>query len=165
MGEGFQIIGLAKSYRGFALQAVSLSIPPGECVGLVGPNGAGKTTLIKCILGLVRRDSGRVLCDGKELDPNDPSIRRMIGYVPEEAIFYERMTVGRALEFYRSFYPTWDDKFCAELLRLFRLEPNKRVHDLSHGMRVKLSLLLAMAYRPKVYLLDEPTSGLDPRAP
>jgi len=161
VSAGFVISQLCKRYRGFRLEIDELTIAPGECLGLVGENGAGKTTLFRSLMGLVKRDSGRVALNGRELPPDCPAVRRLLGYVPEESFFYEEQTVRWTLSFFRRFYPTWDDDLSASLLAWSRLDADRKVSELSRGMKRKLQLILALAFRPPVLLLDEPTAGLD----
>jgi ABC-2 type transport system ATP-binding protein len=161
MPVAMQIVGMRKRYKDFELKDVDLTIPEGAIVGLIGQNGAGKSTLLKCILGLVKRDAGRVRmpCAG---DPTLMDLRRVTGYIPETLIFYDWMTVGRLICFVSAFYPTWDHGYARDLLTRYELEPGKKVKHLSRGMRTKLALLLALSHHPPMLLLDEPTAGLDP---
>lgn len=159
------VAGLTKRYgKQTAVDDLSLSIPAGTTLGFLGPNGAGKTTTIKVLMGLLVRDAGRAAILG--LDPViDPvGVRGRVGYVPEESFVHRWMRVGEVIRFCRSFYRTWNDRLCDELLTLFGLDAGKKVRQLSKGMAVKLSLLLAVAHEPEVLLLDEPMAGLDPVA-
>jgi ABC-2 type transport system ATP-binding protein len=98
------------------------------------------------------------------IDPavDDLTVKRRVGYVPEQQFIYRWMRIGEAVSFCRSVYPRWNDKLCAELLRQFDLDADKKVKALSKGMAVKLSLLLAMSHEPEMLILDEPMAGLDP---
>jgi ABC-2 type transport system ATP-binding protein len=119
--------------------------------------------MIKCGLRLVEPDSGTVSIAG--LEPTKgvaDQLRRMVGYVPESECFYEWMTIQETLSFARNYYPTWDCRYEEDLLERYQLDGSKKVKHLSKGMRAKLSLILALAFRPKVLVLDEPSSGLDP---
>ncbi len=162
METAIEISSVTKTYADFRLEDVSLALPVGSILGLIGQNGAGKTTLFKCVLNLIRRDSGRVRLPGVETDLSSEKIRRFVGYMPERIVFYEWMTVGAALRFTSRFYDNWDVGRCRNLLERYELDPSKKIRDLSWGMRRKLSLLQAAAMRPRVLILDEPTSGLDP---
>lgn len=168
MQSTLEIIGLSKKYAGFHLREINLKIPTGTVLGLLGQNGAGKSTLLKSVLGLVKRDTGQVVLQGRRGENgaaapvSDEEIRRHIGYVPETPTFYEWMKVKRLLRFVSTFYPTWDHQYSRELMARYELDPEKKVQHLSKGMRGKLALLLALSHRPQVLILDEPTSGLDP---
>lgn len=145
-----------------ALEAVSLSIPPGSVYGLVGENGAGKTTLIKHILGLLRAETGSVRVFG--LDPvHDPvGVLARIGYLSEQNDLAGWMRVDELIRYTRAFYPRWDDGYAEELRSTFDLDPAAKIKHLSKGQKARAGLLLALAHRPDLLVLDEPSSGLDP---
>lgn len=147
--------------RTAAVDSLTLDVPPGKVFGFLGPNGAGKTTTIRMMLGLLDITHGQCFV----LDMNSKSealeIRRRVGYVPEERTFYDWMTVDEIARFTSSFYPTWDKKLQIELIKKFDLEPNKKIRELSKGMKAKVSLLLALSHKPELLVLDEPTGGLD----
>ena|GEM_PF-441376 len=165
MATALRINGLTKRYQDFALENFNLSLQEGSCVGLIGENGAGKSTLIKSILGLVRLDGGQVqLFGGGSIIEGSDLIREHVGYVPEDQILYEWMTIRQTIKFYSAFYRSWDLQRSTQLLRLFHLTENQKVAHLSKGMKVKLLLVLALSHQPSVLLLDEPTGGLDPLA-
>jgi ABC-2 type transport system ATP-binding protein len=157
-----KVDGLSKSYSTFKLDQVSFEIPKGFIMGFVGQNGAGKSTTIKCIMDLIRYDSGQIQLFGQSGNGLAESMKERIGYVSEEPSFYEEMTVGWTGRFVGSFYKKWDDDLFRKLLSRFQVDKNKKVKELSRGMKVKLSLALAMAHHPELLILDEPTSGLDP---
>jgi ABC-2 type transport system ATP-binding protein len=141
---------------------VALSIPSGQGFGLLGPKGAGKTTTLKMLLGLTRRDAGAVSVLGTDPAVDALTVKRRVGYVPEQQFIHRWMRVGEAIAFCRTFYPTWNDALAADLLRQFDLDADKKVKALSKGMLVKLSLILAMSHEPELLILDEPMAGLDP---
>ncbi len=155
---------LWKSYPGFTLRDVSLTLKRGTVTALLGRNGAGKTTLIKCALGVIPRDRGSIRFQGVEREYGEVAWRRSVGYVAESHPLYDWMRVEQFLRFIAAHYPTWDDAYCQRLLERFRLDPHKQIRELSHGMRVGLALIAALAYRPILLLLDEPMAGLDPIA-
>ncbi len=145
-----------------AVNELSLRIASGTVFGFLGPNGAGKTTTIKMLMHMLplTRGSARVL--GVDVSDGFQSIKHRIGYVPELHFIYRWMRVEQVIGFCRALYPTWNDQRCAELQRLFALDPRKKVGKLSKGMLAKLGLLVATAHEPDLLILDEPTSGLDP---
>jgi ABC-2 type transport system ATP-binding protein len=157
-----EIRGWRKLYAGFSLEIGQLALYPGDVVGLVGPNGAGKTTLLRSLLGIVRADAGQVFYDGRRLPPGTTELRVRAGYVPEEPVLYEAMTVAALLDFIRQFYPAWDATLALELLDYFGIDPQRRVRALSKGMRNKLLLVAALSHHAELLVLDEPTAGLDP---
>ena len=159
-----RVDGLTKKYEKFSLERISFYVPRGYIMGFVGQNGAGKSTTIKCILHLIDYDDGKI--EVLELDNRKHSmeIKNRVGYVSEEQYFYEEMTVGWTGKFVGGFYSNWSDDYFNVLLNKFKLDRNKKVKDLSKGMKTKLAIVLAMGHRPELLILDEPTSGLDPVA-
>jgi ABC-2 type transport system ATP-binding protein len=144
-----------------ALNRVSFHATAGQVYGLVGSNGAGKTTLLKHLLGLLRATTGSVRVFG--LDPvRDPvGVLGRIGYLSEEHELPEWMRVGELMRYTQAYHPTWDVSYARELLETFALDPDKKIKDLSKGMRAQAGLIAAVAHRPELLILDEPSSGLD----
>jgi len=145
-----------------AVNDLSLSIPRGSAFGFIGLNGAGKTTAIRMMVGLLAPHAGQIRVGGIRVPQERDAMKSLVGYVPDRPNVYGWMRVIEAIDFAKAFYPTWSDARVTELLRLFDLDPAKRVKHLSKGMAAKLSLLLALAHDPQVLILDEPMSGLDP---
>jgi ABC-2 type transport system ATP-binding protein len=160
----FELAGVAKRYRFFALEDLSLRLEPGQVLGMVGPNGAGKSTTIRILMGLVAPDAGRVELLGHRMPAGQVSAKRDVGFVSEEMRLFGGATLAWHLDFVRSIYPRWDEAYARTLLRRFDLHPEQKVRALSRGEQVKALMLLALARRPKLLVLDEPTSGLDPVA-
>lgn len=153
---------LGRSYVNFRLEHISFSIAGGTIMGLVGENGAGKSTTIRGILGLIRREYGEVLFCGEPLNTDSIAMKEQIGVVFDSLCFSPELTVEKAGKICRSIYSNWDEAYFQELLQQFSLLPKQKVKELSRGMSMKLSLVLAFAHHPKLLILDEPTSGLDP---
>ncbi|MCA1597258.1 MAG: ABC transporter ATP-binding protein, partial [Chloroflexi bacterium] len=158
-----EVRGLRKKYgRSEALKGLDLQVPTGAVYAILGRNGAGKSTLIQLLLGLLEPDAGaiRVL----QLDPVrcGVELRRRIGYIPERLPMYEWMTVKDTLRLVSEVYPRWDAAEETRLMEKFRIQPEKRIRELSRGSRALLALVMAMSYGPEVVLLDECTSGMDP---
>lgn len=153
---------LVKCFRRVVvLDGLDLDVPAGSIFGLVGVNGAGKTTAIKILLNILRPTSGRsevLETDSRRLRPRDFT---EIGYVSENQEMPEWMTVGYFLKYLSSFYPAWDPSLEAELVRQLELPLDRKLKQLSRGMRMKASLASSLAYRPKLLVLDEPFTGLD----
>jgi len=163
---------LVKRYRRRAVvDGVSVRIDPGEVVGLLGPNGAGKTTSFYLILGLVPPQGGRVLLDGQEITdlPMYQRARRGIGYLPQEASVFRRLTVEQnllAILELRGADREAARERCASLLAEFGLETVARTpgYALSGGERRRAEIARALASEPRYMLLDEPFAGIDPIA-
>jgi ABC-type multidrug transport system ATPase subunit len=154
---------LTKSFRGhYALRGVSLAIPEGSIYALMGPNGAGKTTAIKTILNILVPTAGRAEVLGVDSRQLSPAQFARIGYVSENQELPRRLTVRAYLDYLRPFYGTWDSVLERQLLSDFQLPADRRISELSHGMRMKVALASSLAYRPKLLVMDEPFSGLDP---
>lgn len=145
-----------------AVDGLALQIPAGTAFGFIGPNGAGKTTTIRMLMGMLRKSDGEVRVLGMDPVKEGSRLKQRVGYVPEMHFMYRWMRVGDVLGFCRSLYETWNDQLCGDMMRLFALDPDRKVKQLSKGMAVKLALLVATAHEPELLVLDEPTSGLDP---
>jgi ABC-2 type transport system ATP-binding protein len=145
-----------------ALDGLELSVPEGSIYALIGPNGAGKTTLIKTLVNILRPTSGTATILGVRSSRISPKEFAQIGYVSENQEMPEWMTVGYFLRYLKPFYPTWDDARASEMLRQFSLPLDRKLGQLSRGMKMKAALVSSLAYRPKLIILDEPFSGLDP---
>jgi len=144
-----------------AVDGVDLVVPEGAIYALVGPNGAGKTTLLRTILGIYRADGGTAKILETESNALPPERLARIGYVSEGTKLPDWMQVGEYLAYLRPFYPTWDEEYCQQLLRQFAVPAERKLKELSKGMRMKAMLISALAYHPELMLLDEPFSGLD----
>jgi len=158
------MIGVRKSYRYFSLDNVHLKVPEGQIMGLIGANGAGKSTTIRILMGLVHQDSGDVRVLGHRMPAEQVEAKWDIGFASEDMRLYESMTLGWHMDFIRSMYPSWDAAYAQLLLKRFGLRAEQKIKGISHGQRVKATLLLVLARKPKLLVLDEPTTGLDPVA-
>jgi len=145
-----------------ALNQMDLIVPQGSIYALVGPNGAGKTTCIKILMNLLRPSAGRAGVLGRDSRRLSPADFAQIGYASENLQLPEWMTVEYFLGYLKPFYPTWDDARAGELLRQFALPRDRKLKELSRGMKMKAALASVLAYHPRVIVLDEPFSGLDP---
>jgi ABC-2 type transport system ATP-binding protein len=145
-----------------AVNGLSLTVQPGRCYGLFGRNGAGKTTTIKCLLNLLRPNSGSARVFGLDPQRQEVEVKSRLCYVPDLVAFYPWMTVSQTLEFLASFRRHWNRDIEADLLRRFQLDPAQQTSHLSRGQRTQLALVGAVCPEPELLVLDEPTSGLDP---
>lgn len=161
MNDAVIIKGLKKHYDGFDLDA-TLTVPRGTIVGLIGENGAGKSTTIGALLGIVAPDGGTVNIFGKPAEKLDANARERIGVVLGEGGLPDTLSPAQLGNVFARIYQRWDDRYYGELLQRLDLPTQRRVKQLSTGMKRKLSLALALAHRPELLVLDEPTSGLDP---
>ena len=145
-----------------ALRGLSLTVPEGSAYALIGANGAGKTTTIRTLVNIEEPTSGSVTIMGVDARRISPRELSQIGYVSESQELPVQLTVADYLDYLRPFYPTWDRDLEASIREQLRLPSDRRIGDLSHGMRAKMLLACALPFRPKLLILDEPFSGLDP---
>jgi ABC-2 type transport system ATP-binding protein len=145
-----------------AVHGLNLTVPAGCCYGFFGRNGAGKTTTIKCLLNLLRPQSGSVRVFGMDPQKHEVAVKLRLAYVPDAVAFYPWMRVKDTLQYFASFRPRWNRDIEADLLRRFSLDPNQKASSLSKGQKTQLALITAICPEPELLVLDEPTSGLDP---
>lgn len=153
---------LTKKYRDFVLDQVSFSVPSGTIVGLIGENGAGKSTTIHAILGLINRDAGDIEFFGITDTPSDDSIRNQIGVVFDGNNFPDVLSAQKLNRIFKKIYDTWDESKFFSLLQKMSLPADKKIKELSKGMKMKLSIAAALSHNSRLLILDEATSGLDP---
>jgi ABC-2 type transport system ATP-binding protein len=163
MSDALRAIDLEKRFGNtVVLAGLNMAVPEGAVYGLLGPNGTGKSTTIKIFMNLIKPSGGRTEVfgrDSRRISPRRDLTR--IGYVSENQEFPEWMTVEYFMAYLKPFYPAWDDDRAEELLRQFELPRNRKLRNLSHGMRMKAALASSLAYRPRLIILDEPFTGLD----
>ena len=162
MPNALEIRGLTKAFdQGFTLGPLSLTVPAGAIYGFVGPNGAGKTTTIDVIFGMGGKDSGSISVFGLDHARDEVEMKRQVGYISPELDFRTWGRIGRAIDFVRGFYPSWDEGYCDQLLASLDLNRADKIGTLSFGAKTKLAIVLALSWRPRLLVLDEPTVGLD----
>ena len=153
---------LAKSYGSVdVLNGIDLSVPEGSAFALVGTNGAGKTTTMRILVNMIRPDEGWARVLNTDTRALTPKMFERIGYVSENQLLPERLTVGQYFDFLRAIYPGWDRGLETSLRRQFDLPPKRMLSKLSHGMRMKTVLVAGISFRPKLLILDEPLTGMD----
>ncbi|APW99503.1 ABC transporter ATP-binding protein [Halobiforma lacisalsi AJ5] len=160
-----EVEGLRKEYDGFtAVEGSSFSIERGEVFGVVGPNGAGKTTTLKMLAGLVEPTAGTAVVAGHT--PGERAMQRRLGFLPEESPLYEEMTATDYLEFFADLYDVPGhvaaDRIESSLDRLDLEHRDRRIGNMSKGMKRKVAIARALINDPDVLIFDEPASGLDP---
>lgn len=144
-----------------AIQGLSFSVPEGSAFALIGANGAGKTTTIKMLVNITQpnRGTAKVLgVDSRKLSASDFS---RIGYVSENQDMPLALTVGEYFDYLRPFYSKWDRHLEASLRSQLQLPADRKIGNLSHGMRMKMALACALPFHPELLVLDEPFNGLD----
>jgi len=153
---------VTKQYTGFTLDRVSLQLPKGCIMGLIGENGAGKSTMIKLIMDLIRKDGGAITVLGQDSVNLPRQTKEAVGVVMDECCFPEYVNLQSANKIMKSIYRMWDETKFQELVQRFSLPEKKTVKEYSRGMKMKLSIAVALSHRPQLLVLDEATSGLDP---
>ena len=156
-----EIRGLEKRYDKFHLGPIDVTVPKGAIYGFIGPNGAGKTTTIDLIFGMGEENAGSIRVLGFDHRRDEVAMKQRVGYVSPDLNYGAWGRVDRAIRFIRSFYPAWDDAYCARLMESFHLGPKEKVAELSFGARTKLAMVMALSWRPEFLILDEPLVGLD----
>lgn len=162
MDKIITIDNLTKKYKEtLAIDDLSLEIEKGKVVGLLGPNGSGKSTLLKLIVGLLKKDSGKILIDGKS-----PGLatKSMISYLPDSYYLYEKLTVRETIDMYGDFYKDFDKNQSDKLLDYLSIPRDKMTKDLSKGLRERLLISLNLSRNADIFIMDEPVDGVDPVA-
>ena len=140
----------------------SFSVPEGSTFALIGANGAGKTTTIKMLMNIIEPTRGSLSVMGVDSQKLSRRELAQIGYVSEHQDMPGGMSVMSYIRYLRPFYPRWDREVEAEIVAKLQLPAERKIKDLSHGMRIKMALACALPFHPKLLVLDEPLSGLDP---
>jgi len=162
-----EVRGLTAGYGQIGvLHDVDLHVGAGEIVALLGPNGAGKTTLFRLLMGTLKPSTGRLLVDGLDAFDDRVEVKRLIGFLPDEPVFYSYLSGREVLELSAAMHglevPLAMDRLAPVIARLRLAEDlDNYAEDYSRGMKKKLGLLLALLHQPKLLVLDEPTNGLD----
>lgn len=162
MEKILEIKDISKKYSDFELDNVSFNLDRGYVMGFIGPNGAGKSTTIKLIMNLIRKDSGYIKVFGLDSVKDEKEIKERIGFVYDNSYFYEELTCENMKKIIAPFYKRWDEKLYKKYMDEFSLPRDKKIKELSKGMRMKYSIILALSHNAELIIMDEPTSGLDP---
>lgn len=153
---------LEKNLPGFRLHHITLTLEPGYIYGLIGRNGSGKTTLIRTLLNLWQKDSGTVTVNGYPMDTMEWAAKNQIGFVLDEFLFEEKLTVKANGRMFGSCYSSYNHGQFLRLCDRFGLNPNQKTGKLSKGQKSRFQLAFALSHDASLYIMDEPASGLDP---
>ena len=162
MNTILKVENLNKDYPSFSLKDVSFEVRPGQIMGFIGRNGAGKTTTLKCIMNLVHYENGRVYAFDKDMSENELECKQRIGFSLSELNYYPNRTIRQLMNVTKRFYKQFDEQKFNAACKLFNLDIDKKLEELSSGMKVKFSVAVALSHHAELLILDEPTSGLDP---
>ncbi|NLY43544.1 MAG: ABC transporter ATP-binding protein [Clostridiaceae bacterium] len=157
-----EIKNLRKDFKSFSLKDINIKLEKGYIMGFIGPNGAGKSTTIKLIMNLLKKDGGEIKVFGMDHIKNEKEIKNKIGFVFDENYFYEELTVNEMKRIIAPIYSTWDEELFRKMSSNLSLPLNKKIKNLSKGMKMKFSLAIALSHHADLLIMDEPTSGLDP---
>ena len=146
---GLTAVGVIKKYKNFQLGPIDINLKPGSATGLLGANGAGKTTLLNCLAGQMAPNEGEIQWADQKISLRNWKIREHLGFVTEYASLYETVSAHDHLLFASRIFQNWDSGFAAEWLKKFNLPPHQKVKEYSKGMKVKLSILIAISIIPK----------------
>lgn len=153
---------LKKSYQDFTLGNISFHVPKGSIMGFVGENGAGKTTTIKAILNLTNYEEGEITVLGTNAKKLSKDLKEQIGVVFDGSNLHDNMNARNINFVMKNIYSKWDEQIFKSYLNKFHLSENKAIKEYSRGMKMKLSIAIALSHHSKLLILDEATSGLDP---
>ena len=162
MSDFLKIEKLNKNYPTFSLKDVSFSVQPGRIMGFIGRNGAGKTTTLKSIMNLIHYESGNISAFGLDMSEHELENKQRIGFALSELNYYPNKTIRQLMNVTKRFYKNFDEKKFDEVCKIFNLNIDKKLEELSSGMKVKYSVAVALSHNAELLILDEPTSGLDP---
>ncbi|MBE5966083.1 MAG: ABC transporter ATP-binding protein [Lachnospiraceae bacterium] len=153
---------LTKRYDNFTLDKISFHVPMGTIMGFVGENGAGKTTTIKAMLDLIHTDGGKISVLGSDSRNLPKEKKALLGVVLDGSNLHENLNLSNINFIMKRIYPNWEDAVFFNYGKKFNLPENKNIKEFSRGMKMKLSIAIALSHGAKLLILDEATSGLDP---
>ncbi|SDL15753.1 ABC transporter ATP-binding protein [Lacicoccus qingdaonensis] len=162
MEKVIELENLNKNFPGFSINDLNLNINKGYVTGFVGANGSGKSTTIKMIMNLIKPDSGDLKIFGMEHGDYEKTIKQKIGFVYDDNIYYEGLSLRDLQKIIAPVYHDWNNETFYNYIEKFELPLNKPIKNFSKGMRMKASLVLALSHNPELIIMDEPTAGLDP---
>jgi len=155
-------VDLTKSYGTFkALDQINIHVKKGSVYGMVGPNGAGKTTLLKIMTGVFRQDQGQVFIDGQVVEDHI-SLKQRVRFIPDELYYFPMATIKDMADFYEEMFDVFDRDRFVRIQALLKIPIQKKISQLSKGMKKQVAFWLAICTKPDVMILDEPVDGLDP---
>lgn len=153
---------VSKHFSGFEVKDVSFEVKKGFVTGFVGANGMGKSTTIKLIMNLLQPDNGEVSVFGLDYQTHEREIKQRIGFVYDEHVFYENLTLQEMKKIIEPAYDNWDEGIFQRYVAEFQLPLKKKLKTFSKGMQMKASLAIALSHHAELIIMDEPTAGLDP---
>ncbi|MCJ1785149.1 phenol-soluble modulin export ABC transporter ATP-binding protein PmtA [Mammaliicoccus sciuri] len=162
MDNAIDVKNLNFNHKNLKLSDVNFEVRKGYVTGFIGANGAGKTTIIRIIMGLLKEQSGDLKILGEYLSENPVDIKNKIGFVYSELYMYEKWNIKTIEKVISKYYKQWDHEIFEGYIKEFKLPYKQKIKQFSTGMKMKLSLAIALSHHAELYILDEPTAGLDP---
>lgn len=160
--NAIEVRNVTKHYNNFTLNNISFDVPQGSIMGFVGENGAGKSTTIKAILDLIHIEEGSISILGHDSRNLPKELKAQIGVVFDGSSLHENMTIKNVALVMKNIYTNWDKSTFSKYITKLNLPNNKVIKEFSRGMKMKLSIAVALSHNPRLLILDEATSGLDP---
>ena len=157
-----EISHLDKQIGALHLQDISFSLEPGYIFGLIGRNGSGKTSLIRTLLNLYHKDSGTIVVNDYPMDSMEHEAKDQIGFVLDEFIFEEKLSISANGRYFGSTYSKYDHRLFLQFCERFNLNPKQKTGRLSKGQKTRFQLAFALSHQAKLFIMDEPAAGLDP---
>lgn len=155
---------IVKKYKNFTLDKVSFELESGHIYGFVGENGSGKSTTMKAISSLINLDEGHVLINGKESQDLEPEEREKLGFTLDEICLPDNLKIRLINNILKSAFENWDETLFFKYLTTFNIDVNKKIKELSKGMKAKFNIVISLCHGANILILDEPMNGLDPVA-
>lgn len=162
MVNAIEVKNLNFNHKNLKLSDVNFEVRKGYVTGFIGANGAGKTTIIRIIMGLLKEQNGDLKVLGEYLSENPVDIKNKIGFVYSELYMYENWNIKTIEKVVSKYYKQWDHDVFEGYIKEFKLPYKQKIKQFSTGMKMKLSLAIALSHHAELYILDEPTAGLDP---
>lgn len=157
-----EISHLDKQIGSLHLQDISFTLEPGYIFGLIGRNGSGKTSLIRTLLNLYHKDSGTIVVNDYPMDSMEHEAKDQIGFVLDEFIFEEKLSISANGRYFGSTYSKYDHRLFLQFCERFNLNPKQKTGRLSKGQKTRFQLAFALSHQAKLFIMDEPAAGLDP---
>lgn len=157
-----EINNLCVTHKKFKLDNISFTLEKGYVMGLIGTNGAGKSTIIRAIINSIKKNSGEIKVFGLDSTKDYVQIRDRIGFVNDENVYPEELTIDSVKKLISPLYSKWNDEDFKLYLKKFNLDPKIKIKKLSKGMKMKFAIAVALSHEAELIIMDEPTAGLDP---